>query len=97
MCLNVLKTFRQAGAMAFEEIKEQTDVVAAGIVVAAMREQGLDQFFGGLLGVIAESFVVDGWVIDQLVDHSKILSGLVQQKPGLLRGSHAAQAPHGLP
>jgi hypothetical protein len=44
--------------MAFQEIQEQADVVAAGIVVAAVREQGLDQFFGSLLSVVAEGFVV---------------------------------------
>ena len=83
--------------MAFQEIQEQADVGAAGIIVAAVREQGLDQFFGSLLGVVAEGFVVDGCVIDQLVEYSKILRGFAQQQAGLLRGSHAAQAPHGRP
>jgi hypothetical protein len=46
--------------MAFQEIQEQTDVVAARVIVPMQGKQRLNQLFGRLLGVIAEGLVVEG-------------------------------------
>ena len=66
--------------------------------MAAVGEQGFQQFFGRLLGVIAQGFILNGWIIHQLVEHRLVLGCFAQQElalgPGLdwIRGSHAARA-----
>ena len=57
--------------------------MATGIGVAAVDEQSFQQFFGRLLGVIAQGFVLNGWIIDQLVEHRLILSCFAEQEQEL--------------
>ena len=56
-------------------------------------KQRLDQFFGSLLGVVAEGLVVDGWIIQQPVEHGQVLSCFALQQPCLIRASHEAPVP----
>ena len=79
-------------SMVYQKIQQQADAVAAGIVVTAMGQQGFEQLFGSLLGVIPEGFIVDGGIIQQLLQHRLVLRRLAQQPTGLLRGNHAAHA-----